>query len=103
MSNPIIIFKCDEKLITERNFLYGDTLLKKNNNQPENKVRENFFKMMQDIEPLFPKDDKKARNGIGKENEDEKLENDNETKDYADALTTWVKQIYIFNDRKSFY
>ena len=92
LNNPIIIFKCDQRLITERNFLYGDTLLKKNKNQPANVVRDNFFKMMQDIEPLHPKENKTKKGKHNEdENEDETLEKSSELKDYADALTTWVK------------
>lgn len=91
MNNPIIVFKCDQKYIHERLFLF----IEKDYNQPEKSKpydhKEEFLKFYKDIEPFYQKDiDKKEAEKKAKLAKEQIIYPD-EINEYTDTLTTWVK------------
>jgi hypothetical protein len=96
LNNPVILFKCDQKYIYERLFLYmGEEDEERRRQQAEKKrkqdpVKEDFLNLMRQTEPFFPADFK-----ILEEKEKAKLELEKkifsrEIIEYADTLTTWL-------------
>lgn len=84
MVNPIVVFKCDQKHIRERFFLNSVTPKKK-------EAKKDFFDIGGGYEPLFEYEKEKFAKKV------EKIPRD-EIDDYADTLTTWVK-----NNSKTFF
>lgn len=98
LTNPVVIFKCDQKYIKERMFLFSDAVAEAEqagvSKKPVNRVKNSFIDMMQDVEPLFESDKKrlKKREKDEEEKAREGYESDvsEEIRDYTDTLTTWV-------------
>ncbi len=80
MTNPIVVFKCDQTYIREKFFL---------NKAPSPKKKEtkkDFFDMAGGYEPLFEYEKEKFNKTV----EVEKKIRD-EIDEYTDTLTTWVR------------
>ena len=97
LTNPVVIFKCDQKYIKERMILFSDASAEQTSvtKKPVDRVRNSFIDMMQDVDPLFEGDKKrlKKREKDEEERAREGLEEVNvsqEIRDYTDTLTTWV-------------
>ena len=93
-----MIFKCNRQYIKERLFLFTVPNKlensQKSNDLKKDPLKEEFVKMMQDVDPLFPSD----KNKLKKYEEDEnKIQIDlveaeyaEQINEYTDTLTTWV-------------
>ena len=93
-----MIFKCNRQYIKERLFLFTVPNKlensQKSNDLKKDPLKEEFVKMMQDVDPLFPSD----KNKLKKNEEDEnKIQIDlveaeyaEQINEYTDTLTTWV-------------
>lgn len=106
LKNPIIVFKCDKEYIKQRLYLFSDL----NESKPAVKQedpKQAFIKMMQEPEAdLFYSGDLKTRNKNDSANEStnesatelNQIEagSDNDVKEYADTLTTWVYILFLF-------
>jgi hypothetical protein len=104
LTNPVVIFKCDQKYIRDRTFLFSDVVTGAEQAEAPkksvNRVKNSFIDLMQDVEPLYESDKKKLKKREKDEEEKarEAYESDvsEEIRDYTDTLTTWVNQ----NDEK---
>lgn len=93
-----MIFKCNRQYIKERLFVFTvpDKIenSQKSSESKKDPLKEEFVKMMQDVDPLFPSD----KNKLKKNEEDEnKIQIDlveaeyaEQINEYTDTLTTWV-------------
>ena len=93
-----MIFKCNRQYIKERLFVFTvpDKIenSQKSSDLKKDPLKEEFVKMMQDVDPLFPSD----KNKLKKNEEDEnKIQIDlveaeyaEQINEYTDTLTTWV-------------
>jgi len=106
LTNPVVIFKCDQKYIKERLFLFSDEDQGSVAKKPVNRVKNSFIDMMQDVEPLFESDKKKLkkreRDEEEKAREGEESDVSQEVRDYTDTLTTWVNSSDLIVSRSFF-
>jgi hypothetical protein len=110
LNNPVVLFKCDQKYLFDRLFLYSSIeeeekhtreVAEQERRRKLNPAKEEFLKMMQQKDPLFPneikqhEEEQKAK--LDKEKELHDRIYSKEVIEYADTLTTWVINIFLKN------
>ena len=98
LTQPVVIFKCDQAYIQQRLFLLADKFEKKEKGSMVDPVKQEFMNIIQDAEFMNPKLKKKTSTEPPEVVSDALTNSKftDEINEYTDTLSTWVRAHSIF-------